>query len=109
MCASYAAPSESVSTRMIVAPGTAALAAAVTFDAAVPVSKVSPGPCVIFAGSTAPWGAWAAATAAADVPDEPVLDEPVAAPATCAPARIPPATRPLASRPIGASRRRHGR
>src|SRR5438105_1494598 len=38
---------------MIVAPGTAASAAALTFAAVVPVSNVSPGPCDRVAGSAA--------------------------------------------------------
>ena len=41
---------------MTVAPGTAFSAASLAFVAALPVSSVSPGPCVIFAGSI--FGAW---------------------------------------------------
>src|SRR4051812_48772154 len=73
---------------MIVAPGTAASAAAFTFSAVVPVSSVSPGPCAIFAGSGALLGAVAAAPAVPDVPDPP--DPPVAAPARAAPPMAAP-------------------
>src|SRR6266487_4424119 len=83
---------------MIVAPGTAALAAAVTFAAVVPVSSVSPGPCAIAAGSTLPLEAVAAAMFE--------LAEGVAAPAMCDPARIPPASRPAPSRPAAPIQRR---
>ena len=54
--ASYSASPESVSTRITVAPGTAARAAALAFSAASPVSNVSPGPFGIVAGSCAPAG-----------------------------------------------------
>src|SRR5437763_11815472 len=70
---------------MIVPPGTAARAAALTLVAVVPVRRVSPGPWPSLAGS------WAAVDAEAVVVAEPL----VAAPAMCEPARIPPATRPL--------------
>src|SRR5438309_5912664 len=94
MCASYTAPPESVSTRMIVAPGTAALAAAVAFVALPSVSNVSFGPWFTVAGSTPLAGAVAAGVLAVAVG--------VAAPATWVPARIPPATRPLAINPAEA-------
>src|SRR5205823_4650667 len=83
---------------MIVAPGTAALAAAVTLAAVVPVSSVSPGPCAMAAGSTLPFAA--AAVAAFEFPDDD------AAPAICDPARIPPASRPAPSRPAAPIQRR---
>src|SRR3954451_180506 len=56
-CASYVpAPLESVSTRITVASGTAASAAASALVAASPVSSVSPGPFGIDAGSREPEG-----------------------------------------------------
>src|SRR5439155_429295 len=55
ICASYGDPSESVSTLMIVAPGTALSAAARTLLAVPSVSRVSSGPWPILAGS-APFG-----------------------------------------------------
>src|SRR6266536_4520697 len=82
---------------MIVALGTAALAAAVTFDAVVPVSSVSPGPCATVAGSTRPFAA--VAVAVFEFPDD-------AAPAICDPARMPPASRPAPSRPAAPIQRR---
>jgi len=54
--ASYSASPESVSTRITVAPGTAASAAAFALAASSPVSNVSPGPFGIVAGSCAPAG-----------------------------------------------------
>src|SRR5438445_7795147 len=79
---------------MIVAPGTAALAAAVAFVALPSVSNVSFGPWFTAAGSNPLAGAGAAGVLAVAVG--------VAAPATWAPARIPPATRPLAINPADA-------
>src|SRR5438445_11028566 len=79
---------------MIVAPGTAALAAAVAFVALPSVSNVSFGPWFTAAGSNPLAGAVAAGVLAVAVG--------VAAPATWAPARIPPATRPLAINPADA-------
>src|SRR6266508_259975 len=76
---------------MTVAPGTAAFAAAVTLDAVVPVSSVSPGPWATVAGSTLPFAA--RAVAVFEFPDDD------AAPAICDPARIPPASRPAPNRP----------
>src|SRR5438046_4707268 len=83
---------------MTVAPGTAALAAAVTFDAVPSVSSVSPGPCRMVAG----FGRAVDAAAAAAV-DELELDEDPVAPAMCDPARIPPASRPVPIRPADPS------
>src|SRR5438876_4502455 len=73
---------------MIVAPGTAASAAALTFAAVVPVSNVSPGPCDKVAGSAA--GVPDAADDAAVVDEEPVVAAfaipapPIAAPTAAA-------------------------
>src|SRR6266540_3758784 len=83
---------------MIVAPGTAAFAAAVTFDPVVPVSSVSPGLCAMVAGSTLPLEA--VAVAVFEFPDDD------AAPAICDPARMPPASRPVPSRPAAPIQRR---
>src|SRR5437764_113531 len=72
---------------MIVAPGTAASAAALTFSAVVPVSSVSPGPCDNVAGSAAgaPDGDDAADEAAV-VDEEPVVAAfAIPAPPTAAP------------------------
>src|SRR6476469_9732806 len=81
--ASYSASPESVSTRITVAPGTAASAAAFALAASSPVSNVSPGPFGIVAGSCAPAGAV--------VERDP--EPPVAAPASpAAPTASPVAT-----------------
>src|SRR5207249_3670485 len=91
-CASYGEPSESVSTRMIVPPGTAARAAALTLVAVPSVRSVSPGPCDMVAGSTFP-------LAAAAVDDWPALEFALCAPASGVPARTAPPRTPLATRP----------
>jgi hypothetical protein len=74
---------------MIVAPGTAAFAAAVAVARSLPVTRVSPGPCVSVAGSLevarAVFVRAAFAALALAFADE-LLEEPlVAAPATPAP------------------------
>src|SRR2546421_106043 len=73
---------------MIVAPGTAALAAAVTLDAAPSVSSVSPGPWATAAGFIRLADALELAVLELEVDAAP---EP-AAPAMWDPARMPPAT-----------------
>src|SRR5664280_694574 len=88
---------ELVSARMTVAPGTAAVAAAVAFWRSVPVNSVSLGPWVMVAGSpAAPAGGVLAdppegATVLA-APDEGLVAELVAADATPAAPRPAPAT-----------------
>ena len=94
-CASYGEPAESVSTLMIVPPGTAASAAALTLLAVPSVSSASLGPWATVDGSALPF-------AAATVVDDVELDDPPCAPAMCEPARIAPATNPLATSPTGA-------
>jgi hypothetical protein len=84
---------------MIVPPGTAASAAALTLLAVPSVSSVSFGPCFMVAGSLRPFDA-----------DELAEGEAVGvcAPAMWLPARMPPARSPLATRPAAASRLRPG-
>src|SRR5439155_14875750 len=94
-CASYGDPAESVSTRMIVPPGAAASAAALTLVAVPSVSSVSPGPCFTVAGSVLPPEAVAFAV---------LVDVGLCAPAMCVPARIAPANSPPATRPTEARR-----
>src|SRR4051812_31118067 len=96
-CASYGEPSLSVSTRITVAPGYLASAAAVTFCAVVPVRSVSPGPGVMAAGS--PAGGCAGAVAADDELElDGVVVELVAAPASdAAPRPTPAASAPVTS------------
>src|SRR5438034_4307907 len=79
---------------MIVAPGTAASAAALTLSAVVPVSSVSSGPCDNVAGSAgcAPVGDEAADDAA---DDEAVVDEEPVVAAFAIPA--PPTAAPTAA------------
>src|SRR5262252_7663776 len=95
---------------MTVAPGTAASAAARTFAAVVPVSRVSPGPCATVRGSGAPFGATVAVPVPAGDP-APVLDEapdevPVAAAATPAAVRTVAAAAPVTIQALVRLRRR---
>src|SRR5207244_7544637 len=85
--ASYAAPDESVSTRITVAPGTAARAACLTLAAVEPVSSVSPGPWVMVAG----FGACACAAKPPDELDPFEVDPPLAALAIPAAPTVAPA------------------
>src|SRR5262245_28659542 len=82
---------------MTVAPGTAAFAAAVAFCAAVPVRRVSPGPCATFAGfiGAPPFAFEEFELDAVELAlFEPVDEDPVAALAIWEPARMPPASSP---------------
>src|SRR5690348_12831267 len=90
---------------MIVAPGTAALAAAMTLDAVPSVRRVSPGPWATVAGFVRAPDRLEAVVLA--VLDAGVLPE-LAAPAMCVPARMPPASRPAPSRPAAPTRFRAG-